>query len=52
MSALPDHRKIYFCVILSLAAILASTVLSTPESPEGIILNYVGVLLFILAFTH
>ena len=52
MSELTDHRKTYICGTLSLAAILASTVLSTPESPEGIIFSYLAALLFILAFTH
>ena len=46
------QRQTYIYLLLSLISIVAAMIVSIPDNPPGIILSFIGSILFVLAFTH
>ncbi len=50
MFPLFDHRKTLFYLSLSIAAVLISSQITSSDSPYGVILSYMGTVIFVIAF--
>lgn len=52
MKFIIHQRKTYIYLLLSVLSFLSAFLVSIPDNPPGIMLNFTGSILFILAFTH
>jgi purine-cytosine permease-like protein len=52
MFPLFDHRKFVFYLSLGIAAVLISSQITSIFNPYGIILSYLGAVVFVAAFSH
>ncbi len=52
MFPLFDHRKFVFYLSLGIAAVLISSQITSTFNPYGIILSYLGAVIFVAAFSH
>jgi hypothetical protein len=52
MENILKQRRTYIYLLLSAVSIAAAMIVSIPDNPPGIILSFIGSILFVLAFTY